>query len=96
MPAVDLPSVGPLELATLKAVAALGAGEAYGQSVKDEVSRKLKYCYGHGTIYSAIERLVGKGLVEYAMSKPRPIPGGRKRKMCRLTGLGKKKLADGG
>ncbi len=89
-------SIGPLETKTLKAIDALGVEKAYGQTVKLQVSRYAKYQYSHGAVYGAIDRLVQKGLVEFVMSRPRNMPGGRARKMCRLTTNGRRILENGG
>jgi DNA-binding PadR family transcriptional regulator len=45
-----------------------------------------------GAVYATLSRLQDKGLVTLTMSDPLPVPGGRSRRLARLTPEGRKTL----
>jgi PadR family transcriptional regulator, regulatory protein PadR len=76
-----------LELTVLLAVARLG-DDAYGLSVRRDVSAQLEHDYSVGAIYTTLERLTEKGLVTARIAEPTPTRGGRSRRHFRVTAAG--------
>lgn len=83
--------VAGLELSVLLAVARLG-DEAYGLTVRRDVSERLAHDYSVGAIYTTLERLLEKGLLKSRTAPPTPTRGGRSRRHFRLTGAGEKAI----
>ncbi len=80
------------ELYVMLAVARLGE-EAYGASVRREIEGRADRPVSIGALYATLARLGDKGLLEFEVSEPEPIPGGRSRKYCRVTPAGHDALA---
>ena len=59
--------------------------EAYGVPIRDEIERRAGRDVSFGAVYSTLRRLESKGLVESERGDPEPVPGGRARKLIRLT-----------
>ena len=76
-----------LELSVLLCVARLG-DDAYGLRVRNEVSALCRHDYAVGAIYTTLQRLEEKGLVESWMTDPLPVRGGRSRRQYRVTAAG--------
>jgi len=79
------------ELYVMLAVARLG-DEAYGVTVRREIEGRTGRPVSVGALYATLARLGDKGLVAFEVSDPRPVPGGRARKYCRLTPEGRQAL----
>ena len=79
------------ELYVMLAVARLG-DEAYGVTVRREIEGRTGRPVSVGALYATLARLGDKGLVAFEVSDPRPVPGGRARKYCRLTREGRAAL----
>jgi PadR family transcriptional regulator PadR len=77
------------ELYVMLAVARLGE-EAYGVTIRREIEERTGRPVSVGALYATLGR---KGLMEFEVSDPRPVPGGRSRKYCRLTEEGRASLA---
>ncbi|MEJ2216728.1 MAG: PadR family transcriptional regulator [Gemmatimonadota bacterium] len=60
-------------------------GEAYGASIRREIEGRTGRPVSIGAVYATLGRLADKGFVEFELSEPRPVPGGRARKQVRLT-----------
>lgn len=86
--------LGKLELAVLVAVVELGGDEAYGLSIRREVSETRGHDYSVGAIYTTLSRLDEKGLVESWTTEPRPERGGRSRRQFRVTAAGSAALRE--
>ena len=80
-------ALGDLELAVLLSVARLG-DDAYGGSVRRDVSRRAGHDYSVGAVYVTLQRLEDKGFVRSWMGEPTPVRGGRARRCFRLTASG--------
>lgn len=80
------------ELYVMLAVARLG-DEAYGVTIRHEIEERTGRPVSVGALYATLARLGQKELMEFEMSDPRPVPGGRARKYCRLTAEGRSALA---
>jgi DNA-binding PadR family transcriptional regulator len=85
------PSLGPLELTVLLAVARLGDG-AYGLAIRRDLAARTRRDYSVGTIYTTLARLEAKGLVASYTTDPLPVRGGRARREFRLTAPGARAL----
>jgi DNA-binding PadR family transcriptional regulator len=79
------------ELYVMLAVARLGE-EAYGVSIRREIEDRTGRPVSVGALYATLARLGDKGLMGFEVSEPRPVPGGRARKYCRLTSAGRAAL----
>jgi DNA-binding PadR family transcriptional regulator len=86
-------ALGTLELAALLAVVRLG-DDAYGLSVRNDLSERAKRDYSVGAIYTTLRRLEEKGLLTSHASDPLPVRGGRSRLLFRLTGAGARAIRD--
>ena len=85
-------NLGELELVVMLSVSRL-ADAAYGLRIRDDVSAVRSCDYSVGAIYSTLQRLEAKGLLESAMSDPLPVRGGRSRRYYHLTAAGRRSLA---
>ncbi|MEP6492138.1 MAG: PadR family transcriptional regulator [bacterium] len=86
------PTIGELELAALLTVARLGH-DAYGASIRRDLSARAERDYAVGAIYTTMQRLEDKRLVTSSMSEPTAVRGGRAKRCFRLTALGGRVLA---
>lgn len=87
------PTLGTLELAALLAVARL-ADEAYGLTVRQDLSDRAGRDYSVGAIYTTLQRLETKGLLSSQASEPLPVRGGRSRRLFSVTGAGARAIRD--
>ena len=86
-------TLGDFELACLVAVARLRE-EAYGLSVREEVSAIRSHDYSIGAVYATLQRLEEKKFLTSSMTDPLPVRGGRSRREYRVTAAGKKALRE--
>jgi DNA-binding PadR family transcriptional regulator len=84
--------LGEFEIIVLGAVLRLG-DDAYGVSIRREIERRIRRPATIGAVYATLDRLEEKKLVTFAVSDPRPVPGGRARKFFRLTAAGARALS---
>ena len=80
------------EMYVMLATSRLG-DDAYGVTIRREIEERTGRPVSVGALYATLARLGRKGLVEFEESDPRPVPGGRSRKYCRLTDEGRAALA---
>ena len=78
---------GEFEQMVLLAVLRLGA-EAYAVPVRAEIETRTGRGVARGALYTALERLEGKGLVRSAAGDPLPERGGRARRYFTVTPRG--------
>lgn len=76
-----------LELLALQAVVRLGA-DAYGVAVCDDITTVTGRDVSVAAVYTALERLVARGLVRAWHSDPKPERGGRARRHFEPTAAG--------
>jgi DNA-binding PadR family transcriptional regulator len=76
--------IGEFELYVLLAIVHLG-DEAYGIRIRQEIDRRTGREIAIGAIYATLGRLRDKSLVEFTLSAPEPVQGGRARKHYFLT-----------
>jgi len=79
--------VGEFEYLILSAAAHLGE-EAYGAAMREVIETTGGRTCSLGALYTTLDRLEAKGLVETWMSAPTQQRGGRARRMVRVTGEG--------
>jgi len=85
--------LGELELFVLAAVCRLG-DNAYGASIRREIAGRTGRDVSIGSVYATLGNLHDKGFVTFEVSDPKPVPGGRARRMARLTAPGSRALGD--
>lgn len=81
--------VGEFELYVLAAVAHT-RDEAYGVAIRQEIERRTERTVSIGAVHATLTRLEEKGLVRFRVSDPQPVPGGKRRKLFRLTPAGER------
>ena len=79
--------IGEFELYVLLAIVHL-ADDAYGIRIRQEIERRTGREIAIGAIYATLGRLTDKSLVEFTLSTPEPVQGGRARKHYVLTAAG--------
>jgi PadR family transcriptional regulator PadR len=84
--------LGEFEIYVMLALAHL-APEAYGVTIRQEITRRTGREIAIGAVYATLSRLQEKGLVRYTLSDPLPVQGGRTRKYFTLTSAGERALA---
>ncbi len=85
------PTLGPLELTVLLAVARIGDG-AHGLAIRRDVSSRTKHDYSVGAVYTTLQRLETKGFVSSRTTDPLPVRGGRSRREFKLTASGRRAM----
>ena len=86
-------TVGQLELTVLLAVARLG-DDAYGLSIRRDVSARTCRDYSVGAVYTTLQRLEDKGLLRSRATEPLPVRGGRSRRQFKITAAGHRAVRD--
>ena len=79
--------VGEFEYLILSAASYLGE-EAYGAAMREVIETTGGRTCSLGALYTTLDRLEAKGLVETWMSAPTQQRGGRARRMVRVTAGG--------
>lgn len=80
----DRSYLGEFELMLLLTVIHLG-DEAYGVPISRELERHRRRGVSVGSVYAALERLEGKGLVVSSLGDPTPERGGKAKRYFRIT-----------
>ena len=83
-PALNL---GEFEQLILLAILRLG-DDAYGVTIRAELADRTERNVAPGAMYTALERLETKGLIESRMSEPTPQRGGRAKRKVTVTAAG--------
>lgn len=76
--------LGEFEQMVLLAVLRLGDG-AYGLAIRDEMERVAGRTPSSGALYTTLDRLEGKGLLESSAGESTSERGGRPRRYVRVT-----------
>lgn len=84
---VVLIMVGEFEYLILTAAAGLG-DKAYGAAIRAEIETATGRNCSIGALYTTIDRLESKGLIESWMGEATTERGGRAKRMVRLTAVG--------
>jgi len=77
----DLSDLGRFSDPSLLILASLAGGPKHGYAMIEDIERLSGTKLGPGTLYGALARLEGRGLIE-------PLPAEDRRRPYRLTGLG--------
>jgi DNA-binding PadR family transcriptional regulator len=83
--------LGEFEIYVMLALVHL-APEAYGVTIRQEITRRTGRDIAIGAVYATLSRLEEKRLVRYTLSDPLPVQGGRTRKHFTLTAAGERAL----
>lgn len=69
-------------------------GNAFGISIRDQVSDATGYEWTLGAIYVPLDKLTRKGLIAKSFSRPEARRGGRSKALYRLTPNGREALRE--
>ena len=85
----------PLTTPVFHILLALADGEKHGYAIKREVEKSTagRVSMGPGTLYGAIKRLLGAGLIAETVERPDPALDDSRRRYYELTALGRGVLA---
>jgi DNA-binding PadR family transcriptional regulator len=81
-------SMSPQPLAEFELLVMLATArvpEAYGASIRREIESRTDRDVSIGALYATLSRLEDKGMLRSGSAEPRPVPGGRARKLYHLT-----------
>ena len=84
-------SLGEFEQVVLFALARID-GEGHGAAIVDEIEARAGRHVSPGALYTVLDRLEAKGLVESWIGNSTPERGGRRRKVYRLLPAGAREL----
>jgi DNA-binding PadR family transcriptional regulator len=84
--------LGEFEYLVLSAAARL-RDDAYGAAIRQEIEGATELSCSIGALYTTLDRLEAKGLVETRMGEPTPQRGGRPKRMVRVTADGEREAA---
>lgn len=84
--------LGEFEQLVLLAALRLGE-EAYAPAIAEVLETRANREMSRGTLYGALDRLEGKGFLEFTVEPPTPERGGRRRRRFRVTADGHRVLA---
>jgi PadR family transcriptional regulator, regulatory protein PadR len=85
--------LGEFELMLLLTVMHLG-DEAYGVPIARELEQQRGKDVSLGSVYAALERLEGKGLIASSLGDPTPERGGKAKRYFRITKDGLRQVHD--
>jgi DNA-binding PadR family transcriptional regulator len=86
-------TISNFELMVMLALVRLG-DEAYGVPISEEIEAHSGHDVAVGSVYAALERLQGRGLVTSRMGEPTAARGGRAKRYFKITGKGAKVVQD--
>lgn len=76
------------EFELLVMLATARVGEPYGAAIRREIEERTGRDVSIGALYATLARLEDKGLLRSEATAPKPVRGGRARKLYRLTRTG--------
>jgi PadR family transcriptional regulator PadR len=85
--------LGEFEYLLLTAATRLGE-DAYGAAIRQEIEAATGRRCSIGALYTTLDRLEAKGLVQTQMGDPTPQRGGRPKRMVRVTAEGRRAASD--
>ena len=85
--------LGEFEYLLITAAAGLG-DQAYGAAIRDAIEASTNRKCSLGALYTTLDRLEAKGLVETWMGGATQQRGGRAKRMVRVTGQGARAAKD--
>jgi DNA-binding PadR family transcriptional regulator len=84
-------NLGELEQLILLAILRLD-DDAYGVTIRDELSRRAGRVIAPGALYTALERLETKGFVSSTMGNATPQRGGKAKRYVKVSPAGMRAL----
>jgi DNA-binding PadR family transcriptional regulator len=87
-------NLGDFEQILLLAILRLEHKGAYGVSIRDEIAAHTRRNPTPGAIYTTLDRLLSKGLVEAEVGEATAERGGRAKRYYTVTGRGRKALRE--
>src|ERR1700742_4816396 len=84
--------LGEFEYLVLSAAVRRGEN-AYGAAIREEIESAAKRYCSIGALYTTMDRLESKGLIETWMGEATAERGGRAKRMVRVTGKGAREAA---
>lgn len=91
---VHMKNLGDFEQILLLAILRLEGKGAYGVSIREEIAAHTRRNPTPGAIYTTLERLEGKGLVQSETGEATAERGGRAKRYYTVTRLGRNTLQD--
>ena len=85
--------LGEFEQLLLFALVHLGR-DAHGVRIRQEIEQRTRRSVSAGAIYTAMDRLEGRGFVSSRMGDPTPERGGRRKKLYNIEPRGAQALAN--
>lgn len=85
--------LGEFEEIILLIVGVLGA-DAYGLAIRDELQKQAGRNAAIGAVHATLNRLEEKGLLESSMTEGTQERGGRRKRVFKMTGAGRKALLE--
>ena len=85
-------SLGEFEQAILFALLDLEADAAYGVRIRETIEARTGRTISSGAVYTALDRMEDRGLVESELGEPTATRGGRRKRMYRLKPEGAEAL----
>ena len=86
------PNLGEFEQIVLLTILRL-KDDAYGVSIRAEISSRTGRDVAPGALYTTLERLESKGLLRSRVGEPTPERGGRAKRFYTVSGVGIKAIA---
>ena len=86
-------NLGDFELMVMLALMRLG-DDAYGVPISREIEQQTGREVALGSVYAALERLEGRGLVSSRLGKPTAERGGKAKRYFRVTSNGLRKTRE--
>ena len=80
-------TLGDFEQVVLLAILRL-SDQAYGVAIRDEIRLRTDREPTSGALYTTLDRLENKGLIESRLGEPTPQRGGRAKRFFQVTGVG--------
>lgn len=84
--------LGEFEYLMLSAATRLGE-DAYGAAIQQDIQSSTGCRCSTGALYTTLDRLEAKGLIETWMGNATPQRGGRRKRMVRVTAKGVEEAA---
>jgi DNA-binding PadR family transcriptional regulator len=86
--------MGEFEEVLLLLVGILGDEQSYSYRIAEEFELQTNRSVSIGSVHSTLERLEGKGFLKSEMGKATAERGGRRKRIFRITALGKSALKE--
>lgn len=85
-------TLGDFEQRILFALVRLGA-EAYGVTIRGEIEKRTGRAISAGALYTALDRMEKRGLVDSRLGEPTAQRGGKRKRLYTLQPAGERALA---